>query len=186
MPFLKFLTGAPIYYTKLSLLSPILAGYFIKIVARDVAKQAVLREYLKGYDIDHLFSRGKQFSHVNVRGLLRPEGMDRLKWHQDQGHSCVLVSASLDIYLQEWAHVNGFEGVLCSSLEKNANSRVSGNLDGLNCYGEEKVRRVSLWLEEKPCYETYAYGDSVGDIPLLNQVDYGYLWRGGTRGFKQV
>ena len=176
MPFLKFVVGAPVYYAKLALVSPILATYFAKLLRNDTAKQIVLKHYLAGYHIDDLFERGQHFSEEVIPTLLRPKGMERLRWHQEQGHECILVSASIDIYLNAWAQRVGIDAVLCSSLEKDdLSSIVSGKIKGRNCYGEEKLHRIKSFMIGKQESATYAYGDTSGDLPMLYYADYGAI-----------
>jgi HAD superfamily hydrolase (TIGR01490 family) len=175
MPFLKYVVGAPTYYAKLALLSPVLAAYFLKLLRNDIAKQIVLKQYLAGYHIDDLFELGKRFSENVIPTMLRLEGMERLRWHQEQGHVCVLVSASLDIYLNAWAKSTQFSKTICTTLQSAIDGRVSGKLLGGNCHGEEKALRIESFLREKCGAYTYAYGDTSGDIPMLKKVDEGYF-----------
>lgn len=175
MPFLKFVVGTPTYYAKLALVSPVLAAYFAKLLRNDIAKQIVLKQYLAGYHIDDLSERGQRFSDEVIPTMLRPEGMERLRWHQEQGHECVLVSASMDVYLNAWAKSEGFSEVICTALEKDDNGYVSGSIQGENCHGEEKVRRIisSNFRKRKPAF---AYGDSKGDVPMLQHADHGFIF----------
>lgn len=166
MPFLKFVVGKPVYYIKLLMISPVLVAYFLKLLRNDVAKQWVLKWYLSGYELDTLFALGEDFSRKVIPKMLRPEGMERFRWHQGQGHECILVSASLDVYLASWSVSSGFDALLCSQLESNSGV-VSGNLHGDNCFGEEKVVRIKEWLAGRKPEETFAYGDSSGDMPML-------------------
>lgn len=181
MPFLKFVVGTPTYYAKLALVSPVLAAYFAKLLRNDIAKQIVLKQYLAGYHIDDLFEQGQRFSDEVIPTMLRPEGMERLRWHQEQGHECVLVSASMDVYLNAWAKREGFSEVICTALEKDDSGYVSGSIQGENCHGEEKLKRVQKWREIRKSSETFAYGDTSGDIPMLKAVDKGMFW--GKKGF---
>lgn len=183
MPFLKFVVGAPRYYAKLALVSPVLMAYFAKLIRNDVAKQIVLKQYLAGYHIDELFELGQRFSEEIIPTMLRPEGMERLRWHKEQGHECVLVSASLDVYLKTWSQQEGIEDTICSSLEIKSNT-VTGKLSDSNCYGLEKVSRISRFEGHANYCKRYAYGDTRGDIPMLSHVDSGYLWSGREKAFK--
>ncbi len=150
MPFIKFVVGAPRYYAKLVLLSPVLLAYFARLIRNDVAKQIVLKQYLAGYPIDELYELGKRFSEEVIPTLLRPEGMERLRWHQAQGHQCVLVSASLEVYLTHWAKKEGFERVLATALAQCPDHRVTGGLEGNNCHGVAKADRIKkpfkIWI----------------------------------------
>ncbi len=181
MPFLKFVVGAPRYYAKLALVSPVLMAYFAKLVRNDVAKQVVLKQYLAGYHIDELFELGQRFSEEVIPTMLRPEGMERLRWHQERGHECVLVSASLDVYLSSWATVSGFSGVMCSELEYDLKGFASGHLNGQNCYGKEKLERAKNWLSKCDFVEdVFAYGDTPGDYKLFEAAQYPFLYHKGS------
>ena len=186
MPFLKYVVGAPTYYAKLVLLSPVLAAYFAKLLRNDIAKQIMLKSYLAGYHIDKLFELGQRFSEEIIPTMLRPEGMERLRWHQEHGHECVLVSASLDVYLNAWAKPTQFSEVICTSLQENNNRRASGKIGGKNCYGEEKLVRIQKWESKISQTKRYAYGDTSGDIPMLIYVDYGYLWNNKEKRFVAI
>lgn len=180
MPFLKFVVGKPKYYWNLFLLSPVLAGYLIKLVRNDIAKEKVLKRYLAGYPIAGLFALGERFSNEIVPAMLRPEGIQRLRWHQEQGHDCVLVSASFDIWLKSVGDNLKLLHVISSELNTKSNT-VDGTIKGLNCYGKEKSNRIKIWLKTEnrhPSF-TYAYGDSSGDSEMLNIVDEGVFIKHG-------
>lgn len=174
MPFLKFTVGKPTFYFKLLLISPILIAYFLRLIRNDVAKQIVLRFFLSGSNSAELMELGERFSKEIIPLMLREEGMNLLRWHQKQGHKCVLVSASLDIYLGYWAKYEGFNAFLTSSLSVDTHTKaVTGMLSGQNCYGAEKSRRAKLWLGHQPfkVSSTFGYGDTKGDYELLKFVD---------------
>lgn len=176
MPFLRQLQGAASYYRKLAALSPVLAGYLVRMVPNDVAKTRVLQRFVKGMPRDRLFSAGDAFCHT-LPALLRPEGIELLQWHQSQGHRCVLVSASLDVYLQCWASRHEFDHVISTELDY-VEGVATGHILGNNCHGEEKSLRICRWLNGVRPSATYAYGDTKGDLPMLQQADQGFLWNG--------
>ena len=183
MPFLKYVVGTPAYYAKLALVSPVLAAYFAKILRNDIAKQVVLKQYLAGYHIDELFELGQRFSEDVIPIMLRPEGMERLRWHQAQGHECVLVSASLSCYLDCWAKGQGFAGAICTSLEQNKDGYVFGEIFGINCHGAEKANRINSYMKGKAKAATYAYGDTDADLPMATLVSHGFMWKNNSKKF---
>ncbi len=176
MPFLRYLVGDTTYYRKLALLSPVLGAYLVRLLRNDIAKQVVLRRYLAGYGMDELREAGQNFGRQVIPGMLRPVAMERVEWHQRQGHVCVLVSASLDIYLVDWARDMGFEHVICTSLDC-IDGIVTGSLAGSNCFGQEKVEQIRCYLTGLCPERTYAYGDSQGDHFMLDYVDLGFWVR---------
>ncbi|KRW60920.1 HAD family hydrolase [Pseudomonas sp. TTU2014-080ASC] len=179
MPFLKFLVGAPAYYTKLLGLSPTLTAYLARLVPNDIAKQILLKKYLEGYDIKELYIQGELFCETAIPNILRHEGMERLKWHKEQGHECILLSASLDIYLEAFVKKLSLDGLICSKLRTNTKNRVSGELDGENCFGHAKALKLKQWLSSRAPCTTYGYGDSTGDHPFLMLVDEGWILKRG-------
>jgi phosphoserine phosphatase len=63
-------------------------------------------------------------------------------------------------------------------LATDENGNVIGKFLGANCYVKEKVKSIQVLFNEigSPL-RTYAYGDSCGDIPMLDFVDDGYQVR---------
>lgn len=97
---------------------------------------------------------------------------------QNEGFSCVLVSASPEIYLKYWAANYGFDDVIGTRLQIQ-NGILTGKIDGENCYGEAKVRRIkALYGSHFP--NSRAYSDSIADSPMLRLVDSPYLLRHGV------
>jgi HAD superfamily hydrolase (TIGR01490 family) len=165
---------------------PWLAGYALKCIPNDTAKQRLLRYTLGGLPLDRLRAAGCAFAHDNIPTMLRADMMARLRAHQAQGEDCILLSASLDLYLVPWARATGFHDVLCSSLAVDQKQRVTGQLQGNNCYGIEKVHRIKEYISSlghKYDYIT-AYGDSSGDMPLLRFANEGYLVKNEIKSIK--
>lgn len=175
LPFLRFaLSPAGLAFGAVKSL-PYLTAFALRLIDNETAKQNLLRHTLGGKPINELRATGRGFAAQRVPNLLRDDSMARLREHQSQGHTCVLVSASLDLYLQPWAETVGFDHCLCSRLETTAEQRATGQLAGGNCYGAEKVHRIQTLLAEigKPT-EIHAYGDSRGDRPMLMLADHAY------------
>ena len=104
---------------------------------------------------------------------LRPDMLERVAWHRAEGHEIVIVSASLDVYLEPLAPLLGVDHVLCTRLGIGPDDRLNGLLEGGNVRGPEKVRRVRAWLGGDAA-ELWAYGDSAGDRELLADADHPY------------
>jgi HAD superfamily hydrolase (TIGR01490 family) len=168
LPFLRFLVGAPRFWAGMAWLSPVLALYAAGVLRNDRAKAIVLRHFLRGRPLAQLQEAGERFAGQQLPALLRTDMMARVRAHVERGDVCVLVSASLDIYLAPWARGHGFDAVLCSRLAAQA-GQVSGDLAGPNCFGPEKVARVQAWLREggHTPLEVIAYGDSRGDHEMM-------------------
>jgi len=174
LPFLLHALGTARVARDALILSPTLLGYGLGLIRNDIAKQRVFVQCLGGLRMDELQQQGERFASQVLPDLMRHEAMQRLKWHQQQGHRCVVISASMDLYVRPWAIKAGFDDVLATHLESLEDGTTSGRLSGENCYGIEKVRRLDALLGARDAYTLYAYGDSRGDRELLATADYGY------------
>lgn len=155
--------------------APWLAAYALHVLPNDRAKEAILKRTLAGMHIDHLRTHGEYFAAKKIPQLLRDDTMNRLREHRHQGHICVLVSASLDIYLEPWRVQNGFDFALTSSLDVDHEGFVTGKLRGRNCFGQEKAERIRAFLNViGGAPFTFAYGDSKGDQQMISLVDSGH------------
>ena len=68
----------------------------------------------------------------------------------------------------------GVDAVVCTTLERGADGRLTGRLAGRNCRGAEKARRVRELLSARGLAdaELWAYGDSPDDAALLASADH--------------
>lgn len=173
LPYLAKLRGYPSLSVVLALESPWLFAYGVRAIPNDRAKEHLLRRAVGGLSKEHLEEQGRQFAARDIGRLLRTSMMDRLHAHLKLGHRCVVVTASLALYVRPWAEAVGFADVIGSELEFDADGMATGRLLRGNCYGPEKVRR----LLSHPAGHAlrYAYGDSLGDREMLAMADLSWL-----------
>lgn len=181
-PFLLYLSGPFCFSIRITRLLPILAAYAVGFVRNDIAKISVLRAFLNQMEMHDLQQRALRFAEDKLPSLLRSEAMQRFAWHKQQGHRCIVVSASLELYLSPWASKAGFDDVIGSRLDVLDNNHTNGNLNGANCFGPEKIQRLHALLGSREGYTLYAYGDSRGDKELLSAADYPYYQSFTTQG----
>lgn len=171
--FLTFAAGKMATIKKLACLSPCLLGFLFRQVSRQEVKESILTSFFKGLPYHQLQELGEAFSQSPALSrLVYPAALKRLEWHRSQNHRCILISASIDIYLKPWGIKKGFNDLICSTLEVDQSGNVTGLLKGKNCWGPEKERRLLELVGPKENYILYAYGDSRGDEELLSHADY--------------
>lgn len=173
LPFLRAVAGNTRYAQNMLGLSPVLLGYGVGLVQNHQAKARVLAKFFTGKAMLQIQQIAQDFASRQLPGLIQPGALARLAWHQQRGHRCVIVSASLECYLRPWAETVGVRDIIGSRLAV-AGGVYNGELDGANCYGAEKVRRLQALLGARTDYTLYAYGDSKGDRELLASADYAY------------
>lgn len=157
----------------LIILTPSLLLYLFGALSRQEIKERILGQYFSGDSFMKLRRAGEEFVRTQTfKRTLRPDALKRIQWHRRQGHECLIISASEDFYLTPFAKEEGMRLVISSCLQIDDIGTISGKLDGLNCRGPEKVRRLQEMLGQKSTYVLYAYGDSDGDKELLKLADY--------------
>jgi phosphatidylglycerophosphatase C len=167
MPFLLRAVGREkAYRAVLTTSLPLARAVALGGAHRDRAKAAFLRGVLAGMPLETLAGAAESYAeHVVAHGL-RPDVRARVDWHRGKGHELVLVSASPEVYVAPIGRRLGFEEVIATRLEVDADDRLTGRLVGANCRGPEKVARLRQWRTEGLVVD-YAYGDSAGDRELL-------------------
>ena len=173
-PFLMHVAGPLEFTIKFITLLPTLSLYALGLLRNDAAKNKVLQRFLANSNMATLQQQAIVFAEEKLPALLRSTAMQRLAWHKQQSHRCIVVSASLELYLHPWALKAGFSDILGSKLEPVNNGLTNGKLLGENCFGPEKMRRLEALLGPREGYTLYAYGDSRGDKELLSAADYSY------------
>ena len=150
-------------------------GYLLRLVGIDEFKRRVLRRLVAGVPVQRLHALGPAHARA-IAPWLRPQALRRVEWHRARGHRLVLVSATLDLYLAPVAEQLGFDHLLCSRLavrrDADGTPRFTGELDGADCTGAEKPRRLAALVGAGREVELHAYGDGRGDRELLAAADH--------------
>ncbi len=144
---------------------------------RDGLKALFVAATFAGESVSAIADKATYFASGIAENWMRADVADRLRWHQEQGHVVVLVSASLQPYLDVLGDLLEVDAVLCTRLES-VDDVYTGSLLGKNCRGEEKVSRLHEWCVASniPIESVkYAYGDSSGDYQMLLSVENGLL-----------
>ena len=133
---------------------------------REAYKAAVLHRILGGLRATDLHAEARAYG-SGLPAQFRPDVVDRIRWHQGEGHEVVIVSASLRAYLEPVVEELGLDGVCAVELEVDGEGTLTGHMVGANCRGPEKVRRLTHWLGGETPARLWAYGNSSGDRELL-------------------
>ena len=93
----------------------------------------------------------------------------------EHGHTIILVSANLAIYLRHWAKLHNITDVIATELVF-TNNLCTGGLLTRNCYGKQKIYRINQYLktQQRKFLYSFGYGNSRGDYELLIYVNEGY------------
>ncbi|MFT6290327.1 MAG: phosphatidylglycerophosphatase C [Ilumatobacter sp.] len=173
VPFMRRVSGARRILPRLGLrpdrLVPVLARR-----DRDQLKELAAQAAFRGHRYDDLATAGSEFAQHVYERWLRLDTLASLEAHLAAGDRVVLVSASFEVYLRPLGKLLGVDDVVATKLIVH-NGVATGSLDGENCRGPEKVRRLHSWLSDhhdrRSAVRLVAYGDSAGDRELLADAD---------------
>ncbi|PPU78096.1 HAD family hydrolase [Xanthomonas cucurbitae] len=143
---------------------PWVLGYRLGMVSAAALRARVTRIVFSGRSLDKMAAHGADYARTALPGVLRAEVMQRIDWHQAQGHEVVLVSASLDLYLQPWCTQHGLS-LICNRLE-HTGGVLSGRYAEGDC-GPHKARQIRARYDLAQYACVHAYGDSREDQPML-------------------
>ena len=129
------------------------------------AKAVVLSAFIGGKNRTTLLDLGRQFYQQRMQKMLRTELLETLRNYRDAGDMVVLVSASIDIWLQPFCEAEGIS-LICTELAYEQEV-FKGTFSTQNCNREEKARRIRDAYNLNQYSAVVAYGNSSGDAAMF-------------------
>jgi HAD superfamily hydrolase (TIGR01490 family) len=175
-------------YLSKTFILKLLLGVLLKKIGL-VDEQYMARTFLsfyKGRKFQLFVDSAQAFFDEHLEPNLSPEVMQKLRWHQDRGHQTVLVTGSIDYYLKPVMEALSIDHLLCTHLEVDEHGILTGRPKGPVCVGEAKVTLAKDLANNHGIdfSQSYAYGNSENDIPILKHVGYPVIVN-PTRGLEQ-
>lgn len=111
---------------------------------------------------------------VGVLPRIYPEMLEEVYAHQDAGRPTFIVSAAGDELVQLLARILYMDGGIGTTYEIGDDGLFTGDLGGVFMYGEGKVEAMRRFAEEHQIdlERSFAYSDSVSDLPMLRAVGH--------------
>jgi phosphatidylglycerophosphatase C len=175
--FVRFYRGRAKYFESMVMLSPILALYAVKLIPNWKAKQFFLARHFRGEKIGDFNSRCQEFSRQVLPSLIRPKALETIMAYRKANITMAVVSASAENWVKPFCDQYG---LLCLATRLEVkNGVITGNIEGRNCYGDEKVCRIKDQFDLSTFDEIIAYGDSSGDREMLQLANRKFYkpWR---------
>lgn len=172
LEFIKFYRGTKRFYFGFLLYSPFLIAFKLKLIPNYTAKQKILAHYFSGEDITRFQSQCDAFAGELLPKFFRPKALIEIERLKKAGVRVIIVSASAENWIKAWADKQNLE-LLGTRLEVKDN-KITGRIEGKNCYGEEKVCRIKEGIDLDSYDDIYAYGDSSGDKQMLALARHGF------------
>ena len=174
LEFIRFAKGSGQMFRGFLLFSPLLILMKLHLFPNWKVKQKIFSYFFKGMKIDDFNALCTRFAERN-KHLLRPAGIEKVRQAIAEEHTTVLIiSASIDNWVRPFFdEIDKKIQVLGTQIETKE-SRLTGQFTTKNCYGEEKVNRLTALYPHREAYYLIAFGDSRGDKELLAFADKGF------------
>lgn len=164
--FVKLCAGNVKYIVGLIILSPILALHKFGLLSSQKTKEVFLSYFLKGINQNKFQNNCIKFGEKVLPKLIRKDAYQAIQVHKNAGDKIVIVSASPENWIIPWASREKIQ-VIGTKL-RFSNEKFTGEINGKNCNGAEKVNRIKKEFNLKEFTSVIAYGDSAGDTEMLH------------------
>jgi phosphatidylglycerophosphatase C len=182
-PFLMFAArrAAPWRLVLLPIWVLAMIGYRLGFYGRKPLKQFGLRLFIGTSLPDQKFAPIiAEFARLRIARDYGQAAQKSVQENRQSGVRIVIATAAPEIYAREIGRQMGIDDVIASQHIRMAGQLgYLARLDGENCYGTEKLRRIELWFKEqklqrKECIIT-SYSDHPSDAPMLDWSDQAVL-----------
>lgn len=133
-------------------------------------KEAAARAFLRGASRNEIEADARRFAETQGRRLLRPDAMRAWRRWGERGARLLIVTATPETIVAPFARALAADRLIASRLEFDDNDRATGRLEGENCRGAEKVRRLRAEFGDDVTLAA-AYGDTEPDKFMLSLAE---------------
>ena len=172
---IRFARGTTSLLTGLACLSPFIILMKLGLYPNWRAKERLLTWFFGGTSEADFNRLCNDFAQAR-QDLIRPQAIAMIRTLNAHGQPTIIVSASAENWVTKMAEkAFGKDTTVTGTRLEVSNGKITGRIDGANCYGAEKTRRIREYLEShnisrEQCYIT-AYGDSRGDKEMTDYAD---------------
>jgi len=160
----------------LPLVALAMLGYVLKLYDRAKLKEIchllLLGSKVHPRDLQPLV---QSFADATVANNIRPGAREAISRDKEQGRRVILATASYRLYASAIADRLGFDDVIATGSIIGLDERVHARIEGKNCYGEEKMRMISDWVEKSGLTGAHGhvrfYSDHASDAPAFEWSD---------------
>ena len=131
----------------------------------------VARELITGVPAKSIDRMGPEVM-AAILPRIFPQMLEEVYAHQDAGRPTFIVSAAGNGVVEQLSHVLGMDGGIGTRYEVDEEGNFTGRLDGPFVYGAGKVEAMREFAAAHgiDLQESYAYSDSLSDLPMLRAV----------------
>jgi HAD superfamily phosphoserine phosphatase-like hydrolase len=171
------------------LLSPLviltISAYLIGLIDRGRLKEINFRLLVGRVAPARLERLVQRFAAQQVATNIMEGARARLAEDKAAGRRLVLATASYRLYAAAIGQRLGFDDVIATDVEYDAQGRTVARIDGVNCYGLGKLDMIEAWLQqqglEREAVHIRFYSDHISDSPVHHWSDEAFATNAHAR-----
>ena len=173
--------GRPFYQSGLlnrrAVLRSAYAQFVFALAGADEDQMDRMRDYITamctGWDVAQIREIVNETLHDIIDPIVYDEAVERIQQHKSAGQDVVLVSSSGEEVVGPIGAMVGADYVLATRMVVSDNGKYTGEIERY-VYGPEKAEAVRELAAERgyDLAASYAYSDSITDLPLLEEVGH--------------
>lgn len=164
--FLKFAVPSSKLLMNSFFLLPWFGLYKLGFYSSEKFKKRTFKTFFYGYKENDLKLLGERFAREKTPSILNDKINSKMLHYLANGDEIVIVSASLNVWLEPWASSFGVK-LLCTDL-KFENDIFLGEFSNKNCKGEEKKNRILSAYDLNLYSDVICYGNKGDDEPMMS------------------
>lgn len=149
--------------------------YLLRLIDRGRLKELNYRILIGRVAPERLERTIQAFADEQVRSNVMSGARARIAEDKAAGRRLVMATASYRLYAAAIAERLGFDDVIATDIEYDAQGRTIARIDGANCYGLGKLDMIEAWLQqeglEREAVHIRFYSDHVSDAPVHHWSD---------------
>ena len=173
--------GRPFYQSGLlnrrAVLRSAYAQFVFALAGADEDQMDRLRDYITamctGWDVAQIREIVNETLHDIIDPIVYDEAVERIQQHKSAGQDVVIVSSSGEEVVGPIGAMVGADYVLATRMVVSDDGKYTGEIERY-VYGPEKAEAVRELAAERgyDLAASYAYSDSITDLPLLEEVGH--------------
>ncbi len=109
-----------------------------------------------------------------IRPIIASGAADLLAQHRNAGRELLIITATNSYITRPIADLLGVDNLIGTDGQR-IDGRFNGEIEGIPCFQDGKIRKLEHWLTDKPAVsQSWFYSDSINDAPLLEWADHAF------------
>ena len=168
LEFIRFVFGIRRMLFGFLIYSPLLILMKLRLYSNYKAKEKIFTYFFRGMSEDEFNLHCENFAQSS-RKLIRDNAVNYINALLKS--DIYIVSASIDNWVKPFCRYFNKDITVLGTQIEIENGMVTGKFKTPNCYGKEKVKRLSEFISDRKDCFVCAFGDSRGDKEMLMYAD---------------